>query len=152
MKGKATIVSDGIYYEASSPVMENFEDGFTYEVCVDGICKSARVYVGVIVDLSTCAIKAARDSIVIANNISVVQLNVLDNDSTCELKTFEIVKAPVHGAAFINADLKSIEYRPDPLTASDDWLDYKICDEEECSTTTVYVIRKKLEIVKKDIA
>jgi Bacterial Ig domain len=142
IKGKATIDSDGIYYQAPSPVMENFVDRFTYEVCVDGICKSAQVDVGVIVDKSNCPIKAVGDSIVIANNISVVQLNVLDNDSTCELKTFEIVKAPIHGTAAINADLKSIEYRPDQLTASDDWLDYKICDAEGCSTTTVYVIRK----------
>ncbi|HEY5917512.1 MAG TPA: Ig-like domain-containing protein [Chryseolinea sp.] len=142
-KGKATMVSDGIYYEASSPVMENFDDWFTYEVCVDGNCKSAQVDVGVRVDSSGCPIKAVRDSIVIANNISVVHLNVLDNDSTCGLTTFEIVKAPLHGTATVNANLKFIEYKPDPLTASDDWLDYKICDTDGCSTATVNVIRKK---------
>jgi len=73
----------------------------------------------------------------------VVHLNVLDNDSTCGLTTFEIVKAPLHGTATVNANLKFIEYKPDPLTASDDWLDYKICDADGCSTATVNVIRKK---------
>jgi hypothetical protein len=143
--GKASITSDGILYEVPNSIGLIFYDHLTYEVCLDAICKTARVDLKQSMDsVLNCRIKAVSDSIPIEETNGFVYLQVLENDSICsQLNTFEITKAPHYGTATVNLDKKGIEYKPDPFAASDDWMDYRICDAEECSTTTVYVIRKK---------
>jgi hypothetical protein len=143
--GKASITSDGILYEVTSSAGNIFYDHFTYEVCLDAICETARVDVKHQTDsLLNCRMTAVSDSISIDPTSNVVFLDVLQNDSICtQMKTFEITKAPNYGTAFVNLDKKQIEYSPDPFATTDDWMDYKICDDEWCSTTTVYMTRKK---------
>jgi hypothetical protein len=143
--GKASIASDGVVYEVSATAGNTFYDHFTYEVCLDGTCETARVDVKSQVDsVLNCRITAVMDSITVQPTNSLVYLDVLLNDSICtQLKTFEITKNPQYGTAWVNQNKMQIEYKPDPLATTDDWFDYKICDDEWCSTTTVYVIRKK---------
>ena len=143
--GKASITSDGILFEVPATADSIFYDHFTYEVCLDATCKTARVDVKHNADsVLTCRMTAVGDSISVDATNSFVYLDVLQNDSICtQMKTFEITKAPKYGTASVNLNKKQIEYRPDPFATSDDWLDYKICDDEWCSTTTVYMIRKK---------
>ena len=144
--GKAFVSSGEIFYEVLDSAGQTINDHFIYEVCLDAVCKTARVDLRYqIIFPLNCRITAVADSIVFASTNSFVNLNVLQNDSICtQLKTFEITKSPQYGTASVNLDSKQIEYRPDPSSISDDdWLDYKICDDEWCSTTTVHVIRKK---------
>jgi len=143
--GKASITSDGILFEVPVSPDRIFYDHFTYEVCLDAICETARVDVKIQRDsVLNCRMTAVSDSILIDATSSLVYLDVLKNDSICtQMKSFEITKAPKYGTASVDQDKKQIEYRPDPFATSDDWFDYKICDDEWCSTTTVYVIRKK---------
>ncbi len=143
--GKASITSDGILYEVPGSAGNISYDHFTYEVCLDAVCETARVDVKHNTDsVLNCRMTAMSDSISIDPTSSIVYLDVLQNDSICtQIKIFEITKAPKYGTASVNPDKKQIEYRPDPFSVSDDWLDYKICDDEWCSTTTVYMIRKK---------
>jgi len=143
--GTASISSDGVMYTFPSLRETPYFDYFTYEVCLDAVCKTAvtsiKVQKG---SMSNCRMTAVSDSIPFTQTNNFIYLDVLQNDSICtEMKTFEITKAPKYGTATVNLDKKQIEYKPDPLATGDDWLDYKICDDEWCSTTTVYVIRKK---------
>lgn len=143
--GKAFVDSGVIFYQvpdsAASPVI----DHFTYEVCVDAVCKTARFDINYwIHEPLKCRITAVRDSIPFTPTNSLVYLDVLQNDSICtQMKSFEITNSPLYGTASVNQDKKQIEYKPDPLATGDDWLEYKICDAEWCSTTTVHMVRKK---------
>jgi hypothetical protein len=144
--GKASLSSGGLLYEVPKSVGLTFSDHFTYEVCLDAKCMTARVDVKFAKDsVWSCSILAVMDSIDVSGITEpMFYLKVLDNDSICSgLKTFEITKAPYYGSATISPDKKAIIYQNGANAQSDDWLDYKICDDKECSATTVYVIRKK---------
>jgi hypothetical protein len=142
--GTATIASDGVTY--TFPLLREtpYYDYFTYEVCLDAVCQTAvtsiKLQEG---SMSNCRITAVSDSIQIEGS-NVAILDVLKNDSICtQMKSFEITRAPKYGTAAINKAIpQKIEYTPDPFATTDDWLDYKICDDEWCSTTTVHIIRK----------
>jgi hypothetical protein len=143
--GKAFVTSDEVYYVVPDSAGYALNDHFTYEVCLDAVCKTARVDMKyTMVHSLNCRITAVSDSIPVEVTTSTVYLDVLQNDSICtQMKTFEITKSPQYGTASVNLDKKQIEYTADPFSQTDDWLDYKICDDEWCSTTTVHVIRKK---------
>jgi len=143
--GKATLTSDGILYQIPDSVGRVFNDHFSYEVCLDASCKTARVDIKLNLDsISTCSIYAAMDSIDISKNIEpLIYLSVLENDSLCDgLTAFEITKAPKYGIAVVSEANNTIKYQYGTNTEADDWLDYTICNQEKCSTTTVYIIRK----------
>ena len=143
--GTASISLDGVTYTFPSLRETPYFDYFTYEVCLDAVCKTAVASLKLLNgSMLNCRMTAVSDSIPFTPTDNLTYLDVLQNDSICtQMKTFEITKAPKYGTATVNLDKKQIEYKPDPLATEDDWLDYKICDAEWCSTTTVYMIRKK---------
>lgn len=118
-------------------------DQFSYEVCIDATCKTARVDVKMAVDsVWKCQLLAVPDSIDISKNVSgLIFLEVVKNDSICGLKSFDITTHPVYGTAFINEANNTIGYQRDPLMNKDDLLKYKICNGNECSTAAVYIKR-----------
>jgi hypothetical protein len=143
--GTASIDSDGVTYTFPSLRETPYYDYFTYEVCLDAVCQTAVTSVKLQQgSMSNCRMTAVSDSISFEPTVSLIYLDVLLNDSICtQVKKFEITKIPQYGTATVYPDKKQIEYRPDPLATGDDWFDYKICDDEWCSTTTVYMVRKK---------
>lgn len=141
--GTASLSSNGFLYNLQDSVGVRFGDHFIYEVCIDAICKTARVDIKVTMDsVVNCTFFAMPDSINIPpDSISVRYVDVLFNDSICDsLTSFVITQAPKYGAAFIS-DAKEIGYEPDPLTKNDDSLEYRICDSKECSTASVLIKR-----------
>ena len=142
--GTASIASDGVTYTFPISRETPYFDYFTYEVCLDAVCQTAVTSVKLQNgSMSNCRITAVMDSITIGATESLVLLDVLKNDSICtQPKTFEISKAPNYGTASVNLSKMQIEYTPGPFEATDDWFDYRICDDEWCSTTTVYVLRR----------
>ncbi|MBA4057468.1 MAG: hypothetical protein C0490_22325, partial [Marivirga sp.] len=142
--GTVSSVSGGFLYNIPDSVGFTYNDHFTYEVCIDATCKTARVDISMAADsVWNCKLLAVPDSIDISNNISgLIFMEVIKNDSICGgLKSFVITSQPVYGTAFINEANNTIGYQRDPLMNKDDALKYKICNGEECSTAAVYIKR-----------
>ncbi len=138
--GQASLGANGFNYKVPATVTFPFSDYFTYEVCIDATCKTARVDIKMKKDsVSLCAIRALADSIDIsANNDTLFYLNVLLNDSTCgNLKDFRITKSPLYGtSAVVN---EKISYERNVQVRKNDTLEYEICSGEGCSRAVVYI-------------
>ena len=142
--GIVSALQGGFSYTVGDFESAPADDQFTYEVCIDATCKTARVDIRMIADsVWKCQVKAISDSIDISKNISgLIFLDVVRNDSICGLKSFAITTQPVYGTAFINEANNTIGYQRDPLMNQDDLLKYEICNGEECSSAAVYIKRK----------
>jgi hypothetical protein len=144
VQGQASLGQNGFNYKVPATVTFPFSDYFTYEVCVDATCKTARVDIKIKKDsVSFCSIQAHGDSIDIsANNDTLVYLKVLFNDSTCgNLKEFRITKSPLYGtSAVVNEE---ISYARNLQVRKDDTLEYEICNDEGCSRAAVYIKQTK---------
>jgi hypothetical protein len=142
--GQASLAPNGFNYKAAATVTLPFSDHFTYEVCIDATCKTARVDLKIMKDsVSFCAIRAQADSMDIsANADTLIYLNVLLNDSTCgNLKEFRITKPPLYGSsAVVN---EKISYNRNVQLRKDDTLEYEICNGEGCSRAVVYIKQTK---------
>lgn len=140
--GKVSPIADGFaYIPPASPVFP-FQDHFTYEVCKDGMCKSANINVIFKKDsIEVCPLFAKSDTIDISNNnISMMYMDVLANDTICGvLKTLKILKSPKYGIATVEDS--RILYKRDALMHKDDELEYEICNTEECSKAKVFIKR-----------
>jgi hypothetical protein len=144
MFGTVSLIQSGFLYTINNFDGDTFNDQFTYEVCIDATCKTARVDVRLTPDsVWNCKLLARPDSIDISNNISgLIFLDVIRNDSICGgLKNFVITTNPVYGTAFINQADNTIGYQRDPLMNKDDTLKYEICSNNECSTAVVHIKR-----------
>jgi hypothetical protein len=142
--GQASPVSNGFNYKVPATVSFPFSDYFTYEVCIDASCRTARVDIKLKKDsMTTCAIKARADSVDISsNNNMLTYLDVLLNDTTCgNLNTFRITKSPSYGTSTVIN--RKIAYERNALQEKDDTLEYEICNGEECSSAVVYIKRTK---------
>jgi hypothetical protein len=140
--GKVSTIAEGFaYIPPASPVFP-FEDHFTYEVCKDGMCKSAKVNVTLKIDsIEVCQLSAKVDTIYFSNNnISMIYMDVLANDTICGvLKSLKILKSPQYGIATVEDS--RILYKQDPLMHKDDELEYEICNSERCRKTKVFIKR-----------
>ena len=142
--GQASLGQNGFNYKVPVTVTFPFSDYFTYEVCIDATCKTARVDIKIKKDsVSFCAFRAQADSIDIsANNDTLVFLNVLLNDSTCgSLKNFRITKSPLYGTSVVVNE--EISYERNVQVRKDDTLEYEICNGEGCSRAVVYIKQTK---------
>jgi hypothetical protein len=142
--GLASLVTNGFTYKVPATASIPFSDHFTYEVCIDATCRTARVDIKLKKDsLLTCVARALEDSFDISNyNTSQVYLDVLKNDSTCgNLTDFRIAKAPLYGTAGIVN--KTITYHGSVTAQKNDSLRYEICNGGGCSSAIVYIKRKK---------
>ena len=140
--GKVSPITDGFAYTPPASPVFPFEDHFTYEVCKDGMCKTAKVNVIVKKDsMVVCPLFAKVDTIDISNNnISMMYMDVLANDTICGvLKSLKILKSPKYGIATVEDS--RILYKRDPLMHKDDELEYEICNTEECSKAKVFIKR-----------
>ena len=142
--GQASLGANGFNYKVPSTVTFPFSDYFSYEVCIDATCKTARIEIKIKKDsVSLCTVRALPDSIDIsAKNDTLIYLNVLLNDSTCgTLKDFSITKAPLYGtSAVVN---EKISYERNVQVRKDDTLEYEICNGEGCSRAVVYIKQTK---------
>src|SRR5688572_1469920 len=142
--GQASLAANGFNYKVPATVSFPFSDYFTYEICIDATCKTARVDIKLKKDsVLTCMIRARADSVDISsNNNTPIYFDVLLNDSTCgDLNAFRITRSPSYGtSAVIN---KKIAYERNPQQEKDDTLEYEICNGEECSRAVVYIKRTK---------
>jgi hypothetical protein len=141
--GQATPVTNGVSYKVPVSVSFPFTDNFTYEVCIDAVCKTARVDLRLMKDsVFACSIQAKSDSFAIPpENVEIFYFPVVLNDSICgTLKSLEIIKPPLYGASAVSSE--SISYIPNPQQQIDDMLEYEICNSDnECSKTTVFIGR-----------
>lgn len=142
LHGKASMAPNGINYKVPSTVSFPFLDSFTYEVCMDATCKTARVDIEFKKD-SLCVVRAMADSFDISDyNTSQVYLDVLRNDSTCSnVNDLRITTGPMHGSAGIAN--KTITYKGSVTAQKNDSLRYEICNGGGCSTAVVYIKRAK---------
>lgn len=140
--GQASTAPNAINYKVPSAVSFPFLDSFTYEVCIDATCKTARVDIEVKKD-SLCVARAMADSFDISDyNTSLVYLDVLRNDSTCSgVSDLKIATAPRHGTAGIAN--KTITYKGSVTAQKNDSLRYEICSAGGCSSAVVYIKRAK---------
>lgn len=140
--GQAAHAQNGFIYAPPNITSFPFNDTFTYEVCVDGMCKTADVSIKIYQDTSSwCTIYANPDSIDISGlSATVADLRVLLNDSICgDLKSFKITKQPVHGDALVKDEL--IKYARSSNLATVDSLRYEICNTKGCSSAGVIIKR-----------
>jgi hypothetical protein len=140
--GEAFPAAQGFTYKANASAVLPLNDHFIYEVCKDGVCKSAEVSIKIKNDsLVLCAIAAREDTFNITNNNnSTVAIDVLANDSICgELRNLMIVKAPGYGVAAVEDN--KISYKRDATMQKNDELEYEICNDGGCSRTRVIIKR-----------
>ncbi len=140
--GQALRVANGFSYKVPANVSYPFADNFTYEVCLDAVCKTARVDIKLKQDsLIACTIYARPDSFDISTlSVNVANLKVLLNDSICgNLKTFEITRAPMYGTSVVSNNV--IKYEQTMQTAQYDSLQYRICNDVRCSVAAVVIKR-----------
>src|SRR5688572_15735797 len=142
--GQASFVGNGFNYQAPANVSFPFSDYFTYEVCIDAFCKTARVDIRITKDsVSACTIQATADSIDISsNNNALVYLDVLLNDSTCgNLNDFRITSSPLFGTSSVMN--KKIAYQRNLQMQKNDSLIYEICNGGGCSSAVAYIKQTK---------
>jgi hypothetical protein len=142
--GEAAPVANGFTYKIPPIDISPLLDYFTYEVCIDGVCKTAKVDVQFKSDSSTvCRVRAMRDSVDISHLDSArVTINVLRNDTTCgTLKSMRITRQPLYGTAIVNDQI--VIYSGIVQQRKDDTLKYEICNGGECSEAEVFIKRKK---------
>ncbi len=140
--GQVFRVANGFSYKVPATISYPFTDNFTYEVCLDAVCKTARVDIKVKQDsLMACTIYARPDSFDISTlSTNVASLQVLLNDSICgSLKTFEITRSPKYGTSVINNNV--IKYERTMQIATYDSLQYRICNDVGCSVAAVVIKR-----------
>jgi hypothetical protein len=140
--GQAMRVPNGFTYKAPASTTAPFEDRFSYELCADGVCKTARVSVTLKKDsLAVCPIYAKPDSMDISTlTTNKAQLAVLANDSICgTLTRFKITRQPLYGSAVIES--QRIAYTKDNSLSASDSLEYEICDNGGCSRAGVFMKR-----------
>lgn len=107
-------------------------DGFTYEVCDNGIpvaCSQAQVLVFV---------ASLNDAPVAVNNVIIVPINsnetvaVLNNDydvdGNLNPSSLTIINGPTNGIAVLNSNNFSISYAPNPNYFGLDTVSYSVCD------------------------
>ena len=141
-RGEVSLSNEGFTYTARDLEVVPFSDDFVYEVCRDGVCKSASVKIAFLSDsVLSCEIRARLDSLDLSNNtIPEIYLGVLENDSICgELVSLKILKFPEYGYATVED--KRILYRPDTFVERNVELEYEICNADECSRAMVYIKR-----------
>jgi hypothetical protein len=141
--GTASVIPNGFSYQVLDSVGRKFKDQFTYEVCIDAVCKTARVDIRLKSD--SCTFYATPDSMDLSgNSIELMFLDVLHNDSICgDLKSFKLTTMPLYGDAYVDEAYKAIGYRRDPLRNKNDSLKYEICNGGKCSTASVFIKRTK---------
>lgn len=142
--GQASILPHGISYKAPSSIVFPFNDYFTYEICKDATCKTARVDVMLRADSTiSCTTRARLDSIDMTDiSIPSISIDVIVNDSICgNLKTLKIVTQPVYGSATIVG--QRLSYSRDPLQRKDDSLEYEICDNNGTCSRAIVAIKQK---------
>lgn len=140
--GHAALTANGFSYSVPATASLPFADYFTYEVCIDATCKTARVDIELKQDsVIACAIRARPDSINIAySNNPQDSIAVLLNDSICgDLKSLTIKKVPAYGTATVSN--QQIVYNRNTQQEKDDTLEYEICNTIGCSRATVYIKR-----------
>jgi hypothetical protein len=140
--GQVSSSTNGFNYKVPASVSFPFADHFTYEVCIDAVCKTARVDVKLKKDsLAVCTIYARPDSIDIsALSANVANLQVLLNDSICgNLNSFKITKAPLYGTSVVSNQVITYE-RTNHLSKFDS-LRYEICNDIGCSEAAVIIKR-----------
>ena len=141
-RGTVSLSNEGFTYTARQLEVVPFDDHFVYEVCRDGVCKSAGVKIEFLRDsVLSCNIKARLDSLDLSNStIPEMYLGVLENDSICgDLVSLKILKFPEYG--FATVDDKRILYRPDTFVDRNVEIEYEICNADECSRAMVYIKR-----------
>lgn len=141
--GQASLVANGFSYKVPASVTLPFYDHFTYEVCKDASCKTARVDITLKKDsLISCVLQARLDSInLVDNDFPVVYMNVLVNDSICgNLKSLKITKAPMYGTSVVINE--QISYQQDFSQQKNDSLQYEICNNGGCSRAAVIIKRQ----------
>jgi hypothetical protein len=140
LHGQITRIPVGYQYRAAANATAPLNDFFEYELCLDGLCKAARVDIKIL-GKDTCVVMARQDSInMVTNDIPVIYIDVLANDSTCgELESLTITKAPLYGTS--TATNQRISYARDPLQKKDDSLEYEICTPDGCSRAKVLIKR-----------
>jgi len=144
MYGQVLRLPDGFSYTFPANVNFPFSDHFTYEVCMDAICKTARVDVHLKKDsVIACALMARMDSVNIAyNDDPQIFIDVLQNDSVCgNLKSLTITEQPLYGTSAVSNS--QISYKRDAQQKKDDTLEYEICTSEGCSRARVFIKRTK---------
>lgn len=142
--GQASLLPNGFSYKFPANVNAPFADHFTYEVCMDATCKTARIDVHLKKDsVIACALVARMDSINIAyDDDPQIYIDVLQNDSICgNLKSLKITEQPLYGISVVNN--YQISYKKDAQQEKDDTLEYEICTSEGCSRARVLIKRTK---------
>ncbi len=148
-RGTVMLRENVFIYQISDTVTMDpayFSDFFFYEVCMEDICRSARVDILVRQDSvfhCEAQLQAYPDTMDISgNNISPIYLDVLSNDVICDtLTSFTITESPPYGDAFIStgSGRKTIGYIRNEGEQKNDSLVYKICKKTECSTAKVFI-------------
>ncbi len=142
--GLASLLPNGISYTAPASVTFPFTDHFTYEICKDANCKTARVDVTLKRDsVTSCTLRARRDSVDMTDvSIPSISIDVLANDSICgDLKTLKIVTQPAYGSAAVVE--QRVSYHRDPLQKKDDSLEYEICNGNGTCSRAIVTIKQK---------
>jgi hypothetical protein len=144
--GQVTVLDHMLIYQLDPAVTvkPGFNEYFRYRICVDSICRTARVDITVRLAPDSCNFHAAPDSVDIsANDNSLIHFNVLSNDALCNgYASFTITEAPSHGHAYASPELNAIAYQRKPTINKNDSLEYEICNAAKCSRAKVYIKRE----------
>ena len=145
--GTATTDGQRISYQLvdSDTLPPVVNDHLFYELCIDGVCKTARVDVRFSEGVSACVFEAVPDTVDLSgNSIPLIYFDVLYNDRVCEGYTsFAITQSPIYGSAFISQEYATIGYERNFETNKNDSLEYQICNTEKCSRAKVFIKREK---------
>jgi gliding motility-associated-like protein len=116
-------------------------DQFTYTICDDDGCSTATVYLWIneVVEPPTGTPPVANNDSANTNEDSPVTINVTANDAATEGDPFSITTftQPAHGT--VTQSGSSLIYTPANNYNGTDQFTYTICDDDGCSTATVFI-------------
>jgi gliding motility-associated-like protein len=110
-------------------------DTIVYELCVNGFCSMASIYLHV-----TCQIlPIAVDDYISVQNGMPNSIKMLNNDTTNGVVTIQVITNPTHGTFTINEKTQTIIYTPADGYLGNDKIQYVICNNVGCDTAWIYL-------------
>lgn len=110
-------------------------DTIIYQVCVNGFCSSASIYLHVTCQLLPIAV----DDYISVQGGTANSIKMLNNDTTNGSVTIAVITNPAHGTFTINEKTQTIIYTPADGYLGNDKIQYVICNNIGCDTAWIYL-------------
>jgi gliding motility-associated-like protein len=110
-------------------------DSIEYQICVNNICSSAKIYLHV----SCAVLPIAVDDYITVKNNETSTIYMLNNDTTNGVVSIQVITNPANGTYVIDATNHTIIYTPATNYHGNDKIQYVICNEIGCDTAWIYI-------------